>query len=56
MSPGAPRGSRIGNYTNGDWTTEAIEERKWLTTEAIEERKWLRDLVQSFGKPGQHHG
>src|SRR3981081_1321085 len=30
LSPGAPKGSRNGNYTNGEWTTEAIEERKWL--------------------------
>ncbi len=29
-STGAPRGSRNGNYTDGDWTTEAIEERRWL--------------------------
>jgi hypothetical protein len=44
LSPGAPRGSQNGNYKNGEWTAEAIEERKWL-----------RDLVRSFGKPGQHH-
>ena len=30
LSPGAPRGAKNGNYTNGDWTAEAIEERKWL--------------------------
>jgi glucans biosynthesis protein len=30
LSPGAPRGSRNGNYRRGDWTTEAIEERRWL--------------------------
>jgi hypothetical protein len=30
LSPGAPRGSRNGNYTNGEWTAEAIEERRWL--------------------------
>jgi glucans biosynthesis protein len=41
LSPGAPKGSRNGNYKNGEWTTEAIEERKWL-----------RNLVRSFGKPG----
>jgi glucans biosynthesis protein len=39
LSPGAPRGSRNGNYTNGDWTKEALEERRWV-----------RDLVRSFGK------
>jgi hypothetical protein len=37
LSPGAPRGSRNGNYRRGDWTTEAIEERRWL-----------RSLVQAF--------
>jgi hypothetical protein len=37
LSPGAPRGSRNGNYKNGDWTAEAIEERRWL-----------RSLVQDF--------
>ena len=28
-----------GNYTNGDWTAEAIEERRWL-----------RSLVRDFAK------
>ena len=39
LSPGAPRGAKNGNFRNGDWTAEAIEERKWL-----------RSLVQSFAK------
>jgi hypothetical protein len=39
LSPGAPRGSRNGNYRRGDWTTEAIEERRWL-----------RSLVRNFAK------
>ena len=39
LSPGAPRGAKNGNFTNGDWTAEAIEERKWL-----------RSLVRSFTK------
>jgi hypothetical protein len=39
LSPGAPKGSQNGNYTNGDWTREALEERRWV-----------RDLVRSFGK------
>src|SRR5437899_2097250 len=30
LSPGAPRGSRNGNYTNGEWTREALEERRWV--------------------------
>ena len=38
LSPGAPRGVKNGNYKNGDWTAEAIAERKWLRT-----------LVQAFG-------
>jgi glucans biosynthesis protein len=39
LSPGAPRGAKNGNYKNGDWTAEAIEERKWL-----------RSLVHAFAK------
>jgi len=40
FSPGAPRGARNGNFTDGTWSAEAIEERRWL-----------RSLVRSFGKP-----
>jgi glucans biosynthesis protein len=39
LSAGAPRGRRNGNYTNGEWTAEAIEERRWL-----------RSLVRAFAK------
>ena len=39
LSPGAPRGPKNGNFKTGDWTAEAIEERKWL-----------RSLLQSFAK------
>jgi hypothetical protein len=39
LSPGAPRGTRNGNYTDGRWAREAIEERKWL-----------RSLVAEFAK------
>jgi hypothetical protein len=39
LSPGAPRGAKNGNFKDGDWTAEAIEERKWL-----------RSLVRSFTK------
>jgi hypothetical protein len=39
LSPGAPRGSRNGNFKHGDWTLEAIVERKWV-----------RNLLRSFGK------
>ena len=41
LSPGAPRGAKNGNFRNGDWTAEAIKERKWL-----------RSLVRSFAKNG----
>src|SRR6478672_11939424 len=40
LSPGAPRGPKNGNFKTGNWTIEAIEERKWL-----------RSLVRSFAKP-----
>jgi hypothetical protein len=30
LSPGAPRGFKNGNFRNGSWTADAIEERKWL--------------------------
>ena len=30
LSPGAPRGMKNGNYRNGHWTAEAMEERSWL--------------------------
>ena len=29
-SPGAPKGSDNGNYTDGAFTAEAIQEREWL--------------------------
>jgi len=37
LSPGAPRGAKNGNFKNGFWTADAIEERRWL-----------RSLVRSF--------
>ena len=37
LSPGAPRGAKNGNFRNGNWTAEAIEERRWL-----------RSLVKAF--------
>ena len=30
LSPGAPRGAANGNYRDGYWTREAVEERKFL--------------------------
>ena len=41
LSPGAPRGHKNGNYKNGNWTADTIEERRWL-----------RSLVQSFANNG----
>jgi hypothetical protein len=42
LSPGAPRGRKNGNFKNGEWTAEAIEERKWL-------RSLVRDFAQKGG-------
>jgi hypothetical protein len=42
LSPGAPRGRKNGNFKSGDWTAEAIEERRWV-----------RSLVRAFGQKGQ---
>ena len=39
LSPGAPRGSRNGNYGRGDWTTEMRQERKWV-------RELLRSVLK----------
>jgi hypothetical protein len=41
LSPGAPRGAKNGNFKSGDWTAEALEERKWL-----------RSLVRKFAGGG----
>jgi glucans biosynthesis protein len=41
LSPGAPRGLKNGNYKNGEWTADAIEEHQWL-----------RSLVRSFANNG----
>ena len=41
LSPGAPRGPKNGNFKNGEWTAEAIEERRWL-----------RSLVRAFAQKG----
>jgi hypothetical protein len=30
LSPGAPRGTANGNYRDGYWTREAVEERKFV--------------------------
>ena len=41
LSPGAPLGAKNGNFRNGNWTAEAIEERRWL-----------RSLVKAFASGG----
>jgi hypothetical protein len=41
LSPGAPRGAENGNFRNGNWTADAIEERRWL-----------RSLVKAFALGG----
>jgi hypothetical protein len=30
LSPGAPRGTANGNYRDGYWTREAVEERRFI--------------------------
>jgi 2-keto-3-deoxy-L-rhamnonate aldolase RhmA len=40
-STGAPKGSANGNFTAGEFTAEAIEERQWL-----------RSVVRAYGKLG----
>ena len=29
LSPGAPRGEQNGNFKDGFWTCEAVQERRW---------------------------
>jgi len=41
-SPGAPTGTANGNFTSGEFTAEAIQERQWL-----------RSVVLTYGKLGQ---
>lgn len=38
-SPGAPRGLGNGNYKDGGYTAEAVEERQWL-----------KSIVRTYGK------
>jgi hypothetical protein len=40
LSPGAPGGEANGNYKNGDWTREAIQERRWLRNVLKEYGSW----------------
>lgn len=41
-SAGGPKGRANGNYRDGTFTAEAIQERKWL-----------RSVVRTYGKLGQ---
>jgi hypothetical protein len=41
LSPGALCGAKNGNFRTGDWTAEAIEERKWL-----------RSVVRAYARGG----
>src|SRR4051794_22280051 len=54
--------SVVGNYRRGDWTKEAIEERRWLRTQwdmgrLIRGDPHFRDAVcQGVGLAGPHAG
>lgn len=39
LSPGAPRGKKNGNFKEG-----------FFTCEAVNERKWVRDLIDTYAK------
>ena len=39
LSPGAPRGEQNGNFKDGHWTAEAVEERRWI-----------KDMLQLYAK------
>jgi glucans biosynthesis protein len=39
LSPGAPKGSGNGNFKDGYWTAEAVEERRWM-----------KDMLQLYAK------
>ncbi|CAN7311258.1 HGGxSTG domain-containing protein [Bradyrhizobium sp. LjRoot220] len=41
-SPGAPKGIKNGNYVDGTFTAEAIEERRWI-----------KSMVATLGKGEQ---
>jgi hypothetical protein len=41
-STGAPKGARNGNYKDGTFTAEAIEERQWV-----------KSMIVTFGKSGK---
>jgi hypothetical protein len=62
LSPGAPRGVRNGNFKGGDWTAEAVAERKWLqslvrsldnngTTKMTELRRFPASSVPARDRP-----
>ena len=39
LSPGAPRGEGNGNFKDGYWTAEGVEERRWV-----------KDMLQLYAK------
>lgn len=39
LSPGAPRGNKNGNFKQG-----------FFTCEALNERKWVRELINTYAK------
>ena len=43
-SPGAPGGVRNGNYRHGNWTKEAIEQRRQTAELLREAREMLAEL------------
>jgi hypothetical protein len=43
LSPGAPRGEQNGNFTDG-----------YFTADAIDERRWARSLLATFAKEKPH--
>jgi hypothetical protein len=42
LSPGAPRGEGNGNFKDGYWTADALEERRWV-----------KDMLQLYAKGGR---
>jgi len=51
VEPRCPGGARNGNFTDGTWTAEAIEERKWLRTCPILRKTGERVMRAGSKKP-----
>jgi hypothetical protein len=43
---GAPSGPRNGNYKTGEWTKEAIDQRRYVSDLVRESRKHLEAVVE----------